>query len=68
MTNEQTQPTRTDAKQAEAAQPLVREGVLAVPGAFKLQFGGTLESVSLAWRIAGPAGAPVVVAIGGISA
>src|SRR5262245_55808075 len=68
MTNEQTQPTRTDAKQAEGAQPLVREGVLAVPGTFKLHFGGTLESVSLAWRIAGPAGAPVVVAIGGISA
>src|SRR5215510_6251361 len=46
----------------------VREGVLAVPGELKLHFGGTLESVSIAWRLAGPAGAPVVVAIGGISA
>ena len=46
----------------------VREGVLAVPGELKLHFGGTLESVSIAWRIAGPAGAPVVVAMGGISA
>ena len=46
----------------------VREGVLAVPGEIKLHFGGTLESVSIAWRLAGPAGAPVVVALGGISA
>ena len=46
----------------------VREGVLAVPGELKLHFGGTLEAVSIAWRLAGPAGAPVVVALGGISA
>src|SRR6187402_3758361 len=46
----------------------VREGVLAVPGELKLHFGGTLEGVSIAWRLAGPAGAPVVVALGGISA
>ncbi|MEJ0088115.1 MAG: homoserine O-succinyltransferase [Pseudomonadota bacterium] len=46
----------------------VREGVLAVPGEMKLHFGGTLESVSIAWRLAGPANAPVVVALGGISA
>lgn len=46
----------------------VREGVLAVPGELKLHFGETLESVAIAWRLAGPAGAPVVLAIGGISA
>ena len=46
----------------------VREGVLAVPGEFKLHFGGALQSVSIAWRLAGPATGPVVVAIGGISA
>lgn len=46
----------------------VREGVLAVPGELKLHFGGSLDSVSIAWRLAGPAGAPVVVALGGISA
>src|SRR5690349_22233647 len=51
-----------------ASGPQVREGVLAVPGELKLHFGGTLESVSIAWRLAGPAGAPVVVALGGISA
>jgi homoserine O-acetyltransferase/O-succinyltransferase len=46
----------------------VREGVLAVPGEVKLHFGGALESVTVAWRLSGPAGAPVVVAMGGISA
>jgi homoserine O-acetyltransferase len=51
-----------------AALAQVREGVLAVPGEVKLHFGGTLESVSVAWRLSGPAGAPVVVALGGISA
>jgi homoserine O-acetyltransferase/O-succinyltransferase len=51
-----------------AGHPLVREGVLAVPGELKLHFGGALESVSVAWRLIGPAGAPVVVAMGGISA
>jgi homoserine O-acetyltransferase/O-succinyltransferase len=50
------------------AHPQVREGVLAVPGEVRLHFGGTLESVSVAWRLSGPAGAPVVVTMGGISA
>jgi homoserine O-acetyltransferase/O-succinyltransferase len=53
---------------SSTSHPLVREGVLAVPGELKLHFGGTLESVSLAWRLSGPAGAPVVVTLGGISA
>jgi homoserine O-acetyltransferase len=51
-----------------APHAFVREGVLAVPGAMKLHFGGVLESVSVSWRLTGPAGAPVVVALGGISA
>jgi homoserine O-acetyltransferase len=46
----------------------VREGILAVPGQLALHFGGSLDSVSIAWRLVGPAGAPVVVALGGISA
>jgi homoserine O-acetyltransferase/O-succinyltransferase len=50
------------------AHALVRDGVLSIPGEIKLHFGGRLEAVSLAWRITGPAGAPVVVALGGISA
>lgn len=47
---------------------LVREGILEIPGEFPLHHGGALTDVHLAWRIAGPAGAPVVCALGGISA
>jgi len=53
---------------ASPGHALVREGVLAVPGEIKLHFGGSLDAVSVAWRLTGPAGAPVVVALGGISA
>ncbi|MBP6515025.1 MAG: hypothetical protein KA224_07570, partial [Steroidobacteraceae bacterium] len=45
-----------------------RSGLLEVPGAVSLHHGGTLGAVQVAWRLAGPAGAPVVAAIGGISA
>ena len=48
--------------------PPVAEGVLAIPGAFPLHHGGTLQDARVAWRLEGPAGAPVVVALGGISA
>ncbi|HET9863804.1 MAG TPA: homoserine O-succinyltransferase [Steroidobacteraceae bacterium] len=68
MSNEQ-QLSRKDGDATPAgASALVREGVLAVPGELELHFGGKLDSVSIAWRLAGPAGAPVVVALGGISA
>lgn len=53
---------------ASPAGALIREGILAVPGEIQLHFGGALESVSVAWRLAGPAAAPVVMALGGISA
>lgn len=46
----------------------VREGILEVPGAVALHHGGELAGVRLAWRLSGPAQAPVVVALGGISA
>lgn len=46
----------------------VAEGVLAVAGGFDLHFGGHLRDVKVAWRLEGAAGAPVVVALGGISA
>jgi homoserine O-acetyltransferase/O-succinyltransferase len=59
---------REPASAESAAHAFVREGVLAVPGAMKLHFGGVLDSVSVSWRLTGPAGAPVVVALGGISA
>jgi homoserine O-acetyltransferase/O-succinyltransferase len=46
----------------------VREGVLEIPGEIALYHGGALESACIAWRIVGPSAAPVVCALGGISA
>ena len=46
----------------------VREGILDVPGEVSLYHGGKLSGVRIAWRIAGPTTAPVVCALGGISA
>jgi homoserine O-acetyltransferase len=44
-----------------------REGVLPLAEPFALHFGGTLPEPRLAWRIAGEARLPLVLAIGGIS-
>jgi len=46
----------------------VVEGVLDLPGPFRLHHGGTLQGVQVGWRLEGPEDAPVVVALGGISA
>jgi homoserine O-acetyltransferase/O-succinyltransferase len=46
----------------------VREGVLQIPGEIALFHGASLPGMRLAWRLVGPAGAPVVGALGGISA
>ncbi|MGA7537208.1 MAG: hypothetical protein WBW93_00410, partial [Steroidobacteraceae bacterium] len=51
-----------------AADPAVREGVLEIPGEMALYHGGRLSGVRLAWRCVGPANAPVICALGGISA
>jgi homoserine O-acetyltransferase/O-succinyltransferase len=51
-----------------APEMVVREGVLDVPGEVLLYHGGRLSGIRIAWRIAGPANAPVVCALGGISA
>src|SRR5262245_46329271 len=53
---------------AEAAAFELRQGILELPGQLALHHGGTLESVHVAWALAGARGAPVVVALGGISA
>jgi homoserine O-acetyltransferase len=45
-----------------------REGVLEWPGPWSLHHGGRLDGVRVAWRVVGPAGAPVVAVLGGISA
>jgi homoserine O-acetyltransferase/O-succinyltransferase len=51
-----------------APEMVVREGILDVPGEVSLYHGGRLSGVRVAWRLAGPANAPVVCALGGISA
>lgn len=45
-----------------------REGVFKLDGELKLHFGGALPAVEIAWRLVGPTSAPIVVALGGISA
>jgi homoserine O-acetyltransferase len=45
-----------------------REDVHALPGGLDLHFGGHLEPVEVAYRLAGARGAPVVAVLGGISA
>src|SRR6185437_11730398 len=47
---------------------VVREGILDVPGEVSLYHGGRLSGIRVAWRLVGPANAPVVCALGGISA
>lgn len=44
-----------------------RQGLLGFPK-LRLHQGGTLERAVVAWRLVGPSGAPVVAALGGISA
>jgi homoserine O-acetyltransferase len=51
-----------------AADSAVREGVLEIPGEMTLHHGGRLSGVRLAWRMVGPGNAPVICALGGISA
>lgn len=47
---------------------LTQEGVFKVAETFQLHHGGQLDSVRVGWRLVGVASAPVVVALGGISA
>lgn len=46
----------------------VRDDVLRLEHAMPLHFGGKLEGAQIAWRLSGPEQAPVIVALGGISA
>ena len=52
-----------DATSAEAV-----SGVLQLPGRLSLHHGGSLDHPTLGWRLAGKPGAPVILALGGISA
>lgn len=56
------------ATNAQTRDFIIREGILEVPGEMVLHHGGRLENVKVAWRLVGPANAPVVCALGGISA
>lgn len=64
--------TRVTAASAEGrpVAPAAREGILTLAGDLPLHFGGTLRDVRVAWRLTGAhaADAPVVAALGGISA
>jgi len=51
-----------------AASPLMREGILELAGSRPLHHRGQLADVRIAWRMSGPEEAPVVCALGGISA
>lgn len=46
----------------------LREGILEIPGGIDLFHGGRIADLRIAWRLAGAARAPVVAALGGISA
>lgn len=46
----------------------IHEGVLELEQALPLHFGGELDHVRVAWRVVGDPAAPVVAALGGISA
>jgi len=56
------------APDSSAGATVVREGILEVPGEISLYHGGKLSGMQIAWRLVGPANAPVVCALGGISA
>jgi homoserine O-acetyltransferase/O-succinyltransferase len=59
---------RVARESAPAHEIIVREGILELPGEISLYHGGKLAGMHVAWRIVGPANAPVVCALGGISA
>ena len=60
--------TGTGAAASASACASVEQGVWNSPGAFPLHHGGSLAQVNIGWRLAGASNAPVVAALGGISA
>lgn len=66
-----TEPLRLDEPVTDelfVSRPLLLEGVLELPGVLTLESGSVLNDVRVAWRLAGSPEAPVVAALGGISA
>jgi homoserine O-acetyltransferase len=62
------QPVARQSTPLPAVDTPVREGILQVPGEVALHHGGKLSNPHIAWRLVGPASAPVICAMGGISA
>jgi homoserine O-acetyltransferase len=60
--------TTVSASQTDPHREVVQEGVLELDQPFALHYGGSLPRVRVAWRLAGAEGAPIFVALGGISA
>jgi homoserine O-acetyltransferase len=60
--------TPPSARQSGPGAASLREGILDIPGTVSLFHGASLAGVRVAWRLEGAAGAPVVAALGGISA
>lgn len=68
-TGEQTRASsHTADSRGESGGPIVLEGVLEVSGPVGLHHGGSLPGLRVGWRLAGPTSAPIVAALGGISA
>ncbi|HWW33399.1 MAG TPA: homoserine O-succinyltransferase [Steroidobacteraceae bacterium] len=61
-------PVNAPSGAAPRARVRVQEGILEIPEDFPLHHGGRLREARIAWRLAGAANAPVVCALGGISA
>lgn len=58
---------RADGAESVGAESAGREGIIEIPDGLRLHHGGKLASARLGWRMTGPASAPIVVALGGIS-
>lgn len=56
------------ARAADDVDSACREGIVTLEQNLNLHFGGTLSRVQVAWRLVGRPGAPIVAALGGISA
>lgn len=68
MTDPKLFATVTSLTNSDRDETRFRDGMLEVPGVLHLHHGGTISGVRMAWRLSGPDNAPVIVALGGISA
>lgn len=68
MSAEPQRKTSPDTGFGDTCAPHWQRGVLELPRPFRLDCGRVLEGARLAWQCAGPADAPLIIALGGISA